>query len=217
MHKNTKNGDRHAPEPWRVFVKIMYESWHGCLLAITYISWGRSNIRRWLQASWCWLACIYIYIPVCIKTETEAERVEEWGMQVPPHHTSYSMYVQGTETETEAEAERERQRHAPRPYRTSETNRMYVYIYYIFSCILYICHMLYGHAKGGDQRSWTVWKSTNVALTRGRERERDSIRERQRVRHASPIPPHQVHKYICMCISTTWGQADSEHLETLQI
>ena len=65
-------------------------------------------------------------------------------------HIIYSMYAQGTETETEAEAERERQRHAPRPYRTSETNRMYVYTY---NCILYICHMLYGHAKGGDQRS----------------------------------------------------------------
>ena len=65
-------------------------------------------------------------------------------MQVPPHHTSYSMYVQGTETETEAERERERQRHAPRPYRTSETNRMYVYILYIYIfvyCTYVICYM----------------------------------------------------------------------------
>ena len=177
-------------------------------------SWRR---RRWLQASWCWLACIYIYIPVCIKTETEAERGEEWGMQVPPHHTSYSMYVQGTETEAEAERERGKGMHPGPTAPQKQIECMHTYYIYIYICILYICHMLYGHAKGGDQRSWTVWKSTNVALTRGRERERDSIRERQRVRHASPIPPHQIHKHICMCISTTWGQTDSEHLETLQI
>ncbi len=62
-------------------------------------------------------------------------------MQVPPHHTSYSMYVQGTETETEAERERERQRHAPRPYLTSETNRMYVYIYIVVYCTYVICYV----------------------------------------------------------------------------
>ena len=79
-------------------------------------------------------------------------------------------------------------------------------------------HVLYGYAGGGEQRSWTVWKFANLAWTREREREREREIQLERGKEwGMQAPPHHIkytNIYVC---STTWGEIDSEHLESLQI